>query len=58
MRHVYIRGILTLIWFAAALISCISGSLGMTALYILIGALFLYSTYSMLKKEKKNKGEK
>lgn len=58
MRHIYIRGILTLIWLIAALISGISGNLEMTMLYIVIGALFLYSTYSIWKKEKKNKGVK
>lgn len=58
MRHVYIRGIFALIWLAAALVTGISGNLAMAALYILIGALFLYSTYSMWKKEKKNRGEK
>lgn len=58
MRHVYIRGILALIWLVVALISGISGNLEMAALYIIIGALFLYSTYSIWKNEKKNKGEK
>jgi hypothetical protein len=57
MHHVYIRGILALIWLVVALISGISGNLEMAALYIIIGGLFLYSTYSMWKKEKKNKGE-
>ncbi len=59
MRHVYIRGILTLIWLVAALISGISGkSLMAAAFYLLIGGIFLYSTISMWKNEKKNKGDK
>lgn len=58
MRNVYIRGIIALVWLAVAFIIGISGNLEMTALYIVIGVLFLYSTYSMWKKEKKNKGEK
>jgi uncharacterized protein (DUF58 family) len=58
MRHVYFRSILALIWLAAALMSGISGNLLMAVLYIIIGALFLYSAYSIWKKEKTNKGEK
>lgn len=58
MGHVYIRGILVLIWLAAAFIIGISGNLEMAALYIAIGGVFLYSTYSMWKKEKKNKEKK
>lgn len=59
MRHVYMRGILSLIWLLAALlIIVISNNLEMAGLYILIGALFLYSTYSMWNKVKKDKGEK
>lgn len=58
MRHVYIRGILALIWLVVALISGVSGNLEMAALYIIIGALFFYSAYSMWKNEKRNKGEK
>lgn len=56
MCHVYIRGIFTLIWMVAALVTGICGNLGLAALYIAIGALFLYSAYSMWKKN--NKGEK
>lgn len=56
MRHVYIRGILALIFLAAAIVSGVSGNLEMTALYVIMGGLFLYSAYSTWKKEKNGKG--
>ena len=46
MRHVYIRGILALIWLVAAIVSGVSGNLEMTALYVIMGSVFLYSAYS------------
>ena len=53
MRHVYVRGILSLIWIVAAVVSGISGNFEMAALYLVLGAVFLYSAYATLKKEKK-----
>ena len=44
MRHVYIRGMMGLIWLAAAIVS---GSM----LYVILGAVFLYS-YATWKKGK------
>lgn len=58
MRHAYIRGILSIIWLAVAIISRISGNLEMALLYAVIGFAFLYSAYSMWKKETNGKGEK
>lgn len=55
MRHVYIRGILALIWLAAAAVSGVSGNLEWTGLYILMGAAFGYSAYASWKKEKNDK---
>lgn len=55
MRHVYIRGILSLIWVVAGVVSGISGNFEMTALYLVLGGVFLYSAYATWKKEK-NKG--
>ena len=52
MRHVVIRGILALIWLAAAAVSGLSGNLEMTGLYILMGAAFGYSAYASWKKAK------
>lgn len=57
MRHIYIRGILALIWLVAAIISATSKNFEMMVLYIAICGVFLYSTYAMWRKEK-NKGEK
>lgn len=53
MRHVYIRGILSLIWLAAAIVSGISGNFEMAALYVILGGVFLYSAYAAWKKEGK-----
>ena len=58
MRHVYIRGILGLIWLAAAVVSGISGNLEWAGLYVLMGAAFGYSAWASWKKEKNNKGER
>lgn len=56
MRHVYMRGILSLIWLAAAVISGVSGNAEMTGLYVILGGLFLYSAFAAWKKEKDKKG--
>ncbi len=45
MRHVYIRGILALVWGAAAIVS---GSF----FYVVLGGVFLYASYEAWKKEK------
>ena len=58
MRHAYIRGILALIWLAAAAVSGVSGNLEWAGLYVLMGAAFGYSAYTSWKKEKNNKGER
>ena len=58
MRHVVIRGILALIWLAAAAVSGLSGNLEMTGLYILMGAAFGYFAYASWKKAKNNRGER
>ncbi len=53
MRHVYIRGIMGLIWLAAAIVSGMSGNFEMGTLYTILGGIFLYSAYTMWKKDKK-----
>lgn len=53
MRHISIRGILTLIWLAAAVVSGLSGKLEWAGLYVLLGAVFGYSCYASWKKYKK-----
>ena len=55
MRHAYIRGILALIWLAAA-VSGLSGNLEWTGLYVLMGAAFGYFAGASWKKGKNNKG--
>ena len=58
MRHIFIRGILSIVWFAAAIFSGVSGSLEQMFLYIFMGILFCGSAYSSWKKDKDDKGEK
>jgi len=58
MRHVYIRGILGLIWVAAAIAGGVSGNFEMVVFYVILGGLFLYSAYTTWKKEKGSKGDR
>ena len=58
MRHIYIRGIIGLIWLAAAIVSGVSGKFEMSALYAILGGVFLYSAYITWKKDKDNKGDR
>lgn len=58
MRHVYIRGIMGLIWLAVAVISGISGSLETAGLYVILSGVFLYSAYAVWKKERDTNGGK
>lgn len=58
MRHVYMRGIFTFIWLAAAMVCGVSGNPEMAIFYVVIGGVFLYSAYSAWKKEKNGRGEK
>lgn len=52
MRHVYIRGMLSLIWLIAAVACGIYGNFEMMILYLIMCGLFLYSAYTTWKKEK------
>ncbi len=56
MRHVYIRGIMGLIWLAAAVITGMGGSIEMAGLYVVLGGAFLFSAYTTWKKEQDKKG--
>lgn len=56
MRHIYIRGILGVVWLAAAIACGVSGSFQMMGFYILLACAFLYSAYAAWKKEKGDKG--
>ena len=55
MRHVYIRGILALIWLAAAIFSAVFGMLEWAGLYVLMGAAFGFSAWASWKKAKNDK---
>lgn len=57
MRHVYFRGILGLVWLAAAIISGVSGRIEMAGLYVILCGVFLYSAFITWKKEKDRRGE-
>ena len=52
MRHVYIRGILALIWLVAAIASGISGNLEMTGLYVIVGGAFCVIAQILIDKTK------
>lgn len=52
MRHVYIRGIIGLVWLMAAIVSGVSGNFEMGVLYVILGGVFLYSAYATWKKDK------
>lgn len=53
MRHVYIRGIMGLIWVAAAIVSVMSGNFMMAVLYVILGGAFFFSAYKTWKKDNK-----
>ena len=46
MRHIYIRGMIGLIWLIAAIVCGGSGSFPMMGLYIILAGVFLYSAYT------------
>ena len=48
MRHIYIRGIIGLIWLVADIVCGISGNFPMMGLYIVLAGAFLYSAYTCL----------
>ncbi|MCI8398379.1 MAG: hypothetical protein HFF90_03135 [Oscillibacter sp.] len=50
MRHVYVRGILALVWLAAAVVCGVRGNGAGAALYALMGAAFGVSAYAAWKK--------
>ena len=50
MRHVWIRGIIGLIFLVAAAISGMSGKLEIMGFYMILGGMFLFSAYDTRKK--------
>lgn len=57
MRHFYIRLVLGVIWLNVAFVSAVSGNLLFAALYAILGSAFLYSAYSIWKKNNDNREE-
>ena len=58
MRHILIRGILAVIWLAAAVVSGVSGRFAQAALYVVLGGLFLYFACAAWKKENHQEGDR
>lgn len=52
MRHFYFRLIFGIVWLIAAVVSVMKANIFFAALYIIIGILFLWSAYSIWKKDK------
>ena len=52
MRHFYFRLILGIVCLAAAVVSAVKANILFAALYVVLGIVFLWSTYSIWKKEK------
>ena len=58
MRHVYFRGIIGLVWLAAAILSGMSGHFAMAAFQAALGVGFLRASYTLWQKERDQKGER
>lgn len=52
MRHFYFRLILGIVWLAAAVVSVVKANISLAALYAALGIVFLWSAYSIRRKEK------
>lgn len=52
MRHSYFRLVFGIIWFVAAIISAMQSNISFAALYVVLGIVFLWSAYSVRKREK------
>ena len=52
MRHFYFRLIFGIVWLAAAVVSTVRSNISFAALYAVLGIVFLWSAYSIRKKEK------
>ena len=52
MRHSVIRLVMGLLWIVIAVLDVVRGDYPFAALFALIGAAFLWSGYTMWKKEK------
>lgn len=52
MRHFYFRLLFGIVWLAAAVFCVVSANYPFAALYVALGIVFLWSAYSIRKKEK------
>ena len=52
MRHFYFRLIFGIVWLVAAVVSAVNANISFVALYVVLGIVFLWSAYSIWKKEK------
>lgn len=52
MRHFYFRLIFGIVCLAAAVVSVVKANISFAALYAVLGIVFLWSAYSIRKKEK------
>ena len=52
MRHFYFRLIFGIVWLAAAVVSVAKANISFAVLYAVLGIVFLWSAYSIRKKEK------
>lgn len=52
MRHFYFRLIFGIVWLAAAVVSVVKANISFAALYAVLGIVFLWSAYSIRKKER------
>ena len=52
MRHFYFRLTFGIVWLAAAVVSVVKANISFAALYAVLGIVFLWSAYSIRKKEK------
>ena len=50
MHHFYLRLILGIVWLAAAVVSAVGANVPFATLYIVLGIVFLWSSYSIWKK--------
>ncbi len=58
MRHFYFRLIFGIIWLVVAVFSATVGlNISFAALYVVLGIIFLWSAYSIWKKEKDKNNE-
>ena len=51
MKHFYFRLIFGIVWLAAAVVSAVGANIPFAALYVVLGIVFLWSAYSIRKKE-------